>query len=646
MRIPIPRQEMQISQDETNFWKAEIKASLKRQKDEFITRTGYELNVRYFEALQCAEGAKINQMAIVDEFSPAIASIVRTTYYQNPTTITEALHPDAEKPIQPSILYTLQNPDFKPFSVAELINASVKYGMKKAGMKEEMQLADFDLLTAGFTAVEMNHASTTDAEEAAPMDKDTKEPENPIVDGILGAAKSAYGAVKNALGGSKSNEEVEESVVQEAPQERVDHVDSTYCKRWNPLEVIFDSRATVFKESRFVGKIIKKSVAEFNTMYPKFKGKIGASDMSQTMTYSSHKDPDNKKSVTLYEIEIKKKGPRNCILVVCDGIPEAVDYYEKPIVSNNFSIKYSSIDKYGKIYPMPRATKARKPQDDINHYMTIQFEHVDRAMRKIGVFMQGLSPSGQAAVKSADVYAVVEKIVPGPVFEAAPAPSVVPENKEIVSVMRDSINKELGTNELAKTGQSENDLLGQDELQSEAFQTNVAAVQDALQDLADDLLDELKDIIMQLWDGEDFFKVTGIQGGEQWYTPEMGPLADILVGDCLVKSEIATAARPNPMKDRRDSIQLAQFLTSGDIQAYLMARGKMSTLSPIDNVVKSFGQNPEMVYTDLPEPPVMPGMAPGVPGMPPQQMGGPKTIPVQPGPPNDIPEEAANGSSL
>jgi hypothetical protein len=297
---------------------------------------------------------------------------------------------------------------------------------------------------------------------------------------------------------------------------------------------------------------------------------------------------------------------------------------------------------------MARATKARKPQDDINHYMTIQFEHVDRAMRKIGVYMQGLSPSGQSAMKSADVYAQVEKLIPGPVFEAVPAPQVVPENKEIVSMMRESINKGIGTNELAKNGQSNNDLLGQDQLQSQSFQINIASVQDALQDLADELLDELKDIQMQLWDGQDYFKVTGIRGGEQWYKPEMGPLADVLIGDVLVKSDITTAARPDPSKDLRNSVELAKFLTSPDIQTYLQMRGKVSTLAPIDAVVKAFGQNPEMIYEDMKQSPMPQDMSQPMPGegLPPQEdMGGPETIPVQPGASNQE-MEALNGSTL
>jgi hypothetical protein len=631
MRIPIPTQQLEMSPDEVRYWKGRIKASIKRRKEEFIQRIGYDTLVRYFEGLQCAELAKFDQMAVVDEFSPAIASIIRTTYYQNPSFVAEPLHPDAEKMIQPPLLYLIQNPDFQPFTITELFTPALKHAMRKAGMKEEMQLADFDLLVAGFTCVEVNHTKAQQTEAPAP-EADVAPKDNNIIDSVVGGIRSTFENIKSKLS-SKTEQEVDDEVAQYTPSDRTDSTDATYIKRWNPLEILFDDRATVWKESGWAGKEIKKTLAEFNRDYPKFKGRIQpGSDLVSDMAYSSHmKDPENKKSVTLYEIEIKKQGPRNCVLVLCNGIDEAIDYYERPIVSNNFSIKYQSIDKYGKIYPMSRARKAKKPQDDINHYMTIQFEHVDRAMRKIAAFYGGLTEGGKTAMNSSDPYAIVEKSIPGPVFEAMPAPSVVPENKEIVLVMRDAINKAFGTNELAKTGESENDLLGQDQLQAQSFEVNVSAVQDALQDLADELLDGLKDIIMQLWDGEDYFKISGLKGGDQWYTPEMGPLADLLIGDWQLKTDIVSAMRPNPAKDTQNNIALAEFLTKPEIQAYMQARGKMTTMAPIDNVVKSFNQNPELIYEDIKDPLMMaPGPGQPMPGEMPQEGQKPIPVPQQP----------------
>ena len=627
-QLELPRTDLPISQDEVRFWKAEIQASLKRQKNEFIARTGYEALIEYFESVQLTNAATLEQMAIMDEFSPAIASRVGTAYYQNPTINVNAKNPTAEEFVRPGFMYLLQHPEFKPFKVTDLFNASLRYGMDKVKMKDEMQLGAFDLIVAGFTAVEMNHLTqkqVADGEEQA--------------NGLLDKAKQfASGFIDKVTGKSDVDAEAQAT-------EGVDRVndifsDKTYCKRWNPLEVLFDPRAQVFGESRFIAKIIKMSVADFNKQYPKWKGKFTefSSGELTDMPYNQQKEWDKKKSVVLYELEIKRESNRNHILVLADGMPEAVDSYEKGIITNGFSIKYRSLDKYGKIYPVSRARKAKKPQDDINHYLTTVFEHVDRAQRKIAYFEEGLTEQGKTSMRSADVYALVPKTIPGAVFEAAPAPSVVPENKEVIQLMTESINKHIGTSELQKSGKSDNDLATQDMLENQAFQSNQGMLQDTLGDLAKDLLDTLKDIQMQVWDGDDYFKVTGIAGGDAWYTPEMGPLSELLVGDVLIDVDIVSAQKPNPMKGREDALALANWITSPPIQEYLMIRGKKTNLSPIENTIKAFGQNPDVMIENLnPEPiPSAPGM-PGMPGTIPVPMS-PASPPPAAGP---VPAQAA-----
>lgn len=601
----LPVQPVTMDKDTLNFWKGEVRASLQRQKKEFIDRINYQELVRYFEALQFP-GSK-SLLAIVDEFSPAILSVITSVYYQNPTVQVEAANPDADKLITPPMMYMIQHPEFKPFNLTDLMKGALTYGMVKSGMKEEMQVGCFDLLLAGYAAIEMNHTSTADEAPEQDASFPSEDMGNNLMQKMVDGAKGLL----NTVLGSKTKDEAEEDVMADTQANlRTDFTDKTYCKRYNPLDVLFDPRADVFKESRWVGKRIRMTVAEFNTKYPKLKGKVLASSTENyTLEYSAHNSIENKKCVTLYEIEIKKKGPRNCVLVMHPALDEPIDYYERAIVTNNFALKYGCIDKYGKIYPMSRGRKAKGPQDDINHYMTIQFEHVDRAQRKIAVFYDGLTESGKTAQRSSDVYAIVEKTTPQPVYESMPAPSVVPENKEIVVVMKDSINKSVGTTELAKGGKSQNDTLGQDQLENQSFQVNVNSVQDALQDLADQLVDELKDIQQQVWDGEDYFKVTGIQGGDAWYTPEMGPLADVLVGDYQVRCNISSSARPNPMKDRKDLMEVTQFVTSPLITQFAMMHGKRPSMEPLNNLIKQYNLNPEMVFEPL-EPLVPQGMQP------------------------------------
>lgn len=578
-----------------SYWKKEVTASIERQRIEFIERVKFNLLIEYLEGLQGKD-----TWTIVDEFSPAIISVVSSVYYQNPTVTTEAGNPEADGMVQPSLMYLLQHPDFRPFKLTDLLRGSLTYGMKKSGMKLEMQISCFDLMLAGYACVEMN---VTTADEAVPTvdgkpQSDVRQ--NPIMDAIGDGVQSLIGMVTGKSPESKSEDEVATDVVSTTQKDiRTDSTDQTYCKRWNPLDILFDPRAQVFNESRWIGKKIRMSLAEFNAKYPKFKGQVPVGDKNLgDMSYSQHEREENRKCVVLYEIEIKKKGPRNCILVMHPSLNESLDYYERPIISNDFAVKYGCIDKYGKIYPMSRGKKAKRSQDDINHYMTIQFEHVDRAQRKVAVYVDGLTESGKAAQRSSDVYAIVDKKTPQAVYEVMPAPSVVPENKEIVAKSIDTLNKQIGTTELAKSGESQNDTLGQDELQTQAFQVNVNAVQDALGDLAQELLDELKDIVLQTWDGQDYFKVTGIRGGDAWYTPEMGPLADLLIGDYGVNVNIASAARPNPLKDRQDFMTYAQIVTSPPMIQFALMHHKQPSMEVLNSLAKKFDQNPDMIYED------------------------------------------------
>lgn len=609
-REPTSHERLEIDPAEVKYWKSKIDAAKKRQKIEFRERVGYEANIRYFEGMQIMDGMNIKQMAIVDEFSPAIISILTTTYNQNPDVTCKPLRPESDGMVQPQMLYMLQHPEFVPFRLTDLMQGAIKYGMEKVGMKEQMQLADFDLLTAGFTCVEMNHLSEEATQEQPPTGTATPQ-ENNNPESLTERIGSAIGGVVDSVKRMLTGEEAEEKIASEVQDEKVDFTDATYCKRWNPLDILFDDEAVVFTDSIFIAKIVRMSVAKFNERYPKLKGKISAtSEATRTIPYATYDDMEKKKAVTLYQLEIKKKSGKNCVLVLADGISEEVDYYEDPVITNGFKIKYVALDKYGKIYPMPRATKARKPQDDINHYMTIQFEHIDRAMRKIAVNMSGLTEAGKDAQRSSDVYAIVEKVGPQPVYEAMPAPSVVPENREVVAVMKDSLNKAFQTSELSKSGRSDNEFATQDVIEQKTGEQNSAAVTDTLQDLADDLLDTLKDIIMQLWDGEDYFQITGIVGGDQWYSPEMGPLADILVGDFMITADITTAAKPNPMKDRQDSLEYAGFMTSPQTMQFAMMHGKRPAMNVLNNVVKQFNQNPDTAFEDIQAPPQLPGATP------------------------------------
>lgn len=598
-------QPLKISKEEVAYWKKEIEAGQKRKKEEFDEVIGYENLVRYFEGFHNKIGTKIDEIAVLDEFSTALVSVINGTYYQNPTVSVSPTRPEAEAPVQPDLMFMIKNPNFKPFSRAELMKASIDYAVKKCGLKLEAQMALFDLLVAGFCVIECNHRSVPYEQDQTDMvDRD---PLETIVDGAKALGEKMVEMFGQAKDGALSDAEIEEQVAKETSSFSDKFQDQTYFKRWDPNEIIFDPRARVFKESRFLTKLVKMSLADFKVYYPKFKDQVPSQFVSETGTAGTKRKQEHKKEVTVAETEIKQKDGSVNVLCTTRGINEALDYRPRAVVTNDFTMKYGCIDKYGKVYPVSRAKKAKKPQDDLNHYVTIQMEHADRSPRKVAVYMEGLSAAGKATQMNSDVYANVEKITPQPVYEAMPQQPVSIDNEKLQLAMKDSVNKHFGTSENAKAGgKSDNEFATQDELESIAFQASTSQVQDSLGDVLREVLDTLKDIIMQFWDGEDYFKVTGIVGGDQWYTPEMGPLADLLLGDYDIEIDISSAARQNPAVERANNVKLMDVLINPATQGFLASKGVSLSLQPIKNVIKSFGNNPEMVFEPLPLPPMMP----------------------------------------
>lgn len=614
---PTPPQPLQISKEEVAYWLNELQSAVRRKKDEFDDVIEYDTLVRYFEGFQVKIGTKLDTVAILDEFATAIVAVIAGTYYQNPDVTVKAAHPDAEKPIQVSMMYLLQHPEFQPFSQSDLLTGAMHYAVRKYGLKLEAQMGLFDLLVAGFCAIECNHRSVAPDQSREDMLNQT--PMEALTGGIQSVVNKAV-EMFGGKDGSMSNDEVEEKVSSETSDHTDMFQDQTYFKRWSPNEILFDPRARTFKESRFIAKIVKMSLADFKINYPKFKDSIPAEFITTDETGVKRRD-ENKKSVSVFEMEIKQKDGSVNVLCITKGISEALDYHPRAVITDDFTIKYGSIDKYGKIYPVSRAKKAKKPQDDLNHYATLQFEHADRAQRKIAYFSGGLSEAGKTAQASGDVYALVEKTVPTTIYEAMPQPQVSPDNEKLQLAMKDSINKHVGTSEVNKAGgKSDNQFATQDQLENVAFQASTSQVQDALSDVLREVLNTCKDIIMQFWDGKNYFQVTGLPGGDAWYDPSMGPLADLLLGDFTVELDITSAQRQNPAQQRQDNVALLKILMASETQMFLQSHGYKLNLTPLKNVIKAFGQNADIIFDKLPP---MPPVAPPASG------NGPIPIPVQ-----------------
>ena len=622
---PIP-----CSIEEVKFWFSELDASESRLKGEFLTRLQYPTLIKYYEGIQDGK-VGVDKLAIIDELSPGVNAVIKTAYYQNPSVSVKAANPTADGMVTPSLIYLMQNPDFQPFSLTALMDGAIKYGMDKGGAKEAMQLGCFDVLTAGFVVIEVNiesqavyanrPAQMTQEAEADPLAEAAQTQQQP-----QGFLPKAIGAVKSLFGiEPKTPDEVDEKLSAEQSYECVGTKDDTYWKRWRPDHILFDARAENFSESRFISKVSRKSHGEFKLMFPDFANRPIPSETMSDLSYAGTKADKDRKAVTIYELQIKKYDQETGetyiqVLKLVRGIPEAVESKRLIFNTNGFTLKYKSLDKYGKLYPISRVKKAKKSQDDLNNLATIQMEHATRALRKVAYDKNAFDADGMAQLNKGDVFGLVPKNRPTAAFEQIPQSPAIQDNPLLQEALRDSINKQIGTNELAKSGDSKNDLLGQDQLQNEAFQTQVSQVQDVLGDIAEECVDCQKDIIQQLWDDEKFFKVTGIKGASAWYDPAMGPISDLAIGDYQIEVDIVSAMKPNPMKGRSDAVQFAQWLVSQEVQMYLMARGKTTNIKPIENVIKQFDFDPDSILEELPAPPQ------------PQETGGeagaPQNIPV------------------
>lgn len=579
-------QEIKISQEEVNYWKGEIEASRRFRKEEFIERIGYEKLIEYYEGFQRSDfQPSIEQMAIINEIYPAAESILTNTYYKNPSIIAKAKRPEADGLLQYPITFSQVQ---QPIELTDIMKSCLQHAADTQDLKTEAQLALFDFLFAGFACIEANHISTSQNDQYS----DANDPN--FIQSMLSKVSGALNA--------------EDKVTSEqSEQGKDDRFDESYFMWWSPLDILFDYRAKTFKRSRYICKEKDYTIAEFKRDFPEFADKVPSTD-AKPLKYAGHKSKTNTETVRVVETQIKKKDGLY-ILKTCDGIPEALKYCKSHIITNGFTVKYGCIDKYGKIYPISRVKLAKKPQDELNHYTTIQMEHADRSQKKVAVFVDGLNEKGRQAVLSSDPYAVVEKTVPGAVFESMPVGGVAPENKDLQLLNTENINKVIGTSELAKSGKSDSQFATQDAIKNQAFSDNTNAIEDALGDLIRQVLDCMKDIIMQFWDGEMFFKVTGKQGMELWYTPEMGKLPDILLGDYIIDIDITSARRPNPMQDRNEMAELISVLMKPEINMILQANGKRVSQNMVDELIKSFNKNPRTVLEDFqPQQPATPPM--------------------------------------
>ena len=349
------------------------------------------------------------------------------------------------------------------------------------------------------------------------------------------------------------------------------------------------------------------SKAEFDAKYPAFKDKVG---ISGDMTYSRHKHHIHAKKVLLYEFQIKKRENVYTNLVIAPNYYDSeIDMWERPYITNGFNMKIGTLHKYGKLYPIAMAQINKKMQDEMNHYIRFMMEVAERNIPKYMIDKNKVKADGEAALRSTNVNDLVD-------VDGNPLNAVIPllptnlsiENKELMLLFKEQNQKGWSVPSTRLGEDRQVKFATELAVQEAGFQSKQIDIQEGLRLLNVEILETLKDIIVNFWDGEYFFKITGGEKPE-WYIPQkdpitgivLNPLTDILTGDYHIKVDIQKSLRPNIERVRNELILLLRELLSPNMNQTLLLQKKQISMDFIDKIIRKFDLAPETVFEDIDE---------------------------------------------
>ena len=554
-----------LTKAEAKYWLEEIESCEEKKKALLMGRNAYPELIKYYEGEQFTKDSK-KILAIQNEYFPNFNTHRSEVLFQNPDIVCDATKPQAD--------------DSMP-----IMKGALNFAFDKLDILNENKLAFFDMYFAGYSGVEINHVA--------------EKKERP---------KGFIESVKSKL----RPDDVEKKLASEAPgEEELYGQSKSYCKRWNPLEYGFDFRANRTKEIKYVYKIIRKSYAEFVAQYPDYDGKVKAD--GGAIPYSKHKDDDHRKTVVYYELQVRKENNIYENYVLAPSYPEEeIDFWVRPYITNGFNIKIEVLDDYGVLPPISRAKIAKGNQDDINNYVTHKMEVAERNVPKRGYNKNKvLETEGVVALNSPKVNEAVPcNGGPESVWEI-PMTQVSRDNNEMLGILDRTKEKLWGVSQARLQGKSDAQFMGELEIQEAGFQGKRIDLQDGLRRSIRAQLDTLKDIIVQFWDDEYFFKITG-GAKPEWYQPVvvpnpatgepmvMNPLTDILTLDYDIDIDIVSASRPNKERQKKETIEYLTWLFQY-VVPIAPTYNKMINFDTIAKTAKDFGMNPESLWTDLSE---------------------------------------------
>jgi hypothetical protein len=586
--------------EEVKFWIEEAKSCQERNDREMKDKNYYPLLIKYYEGQMYPDDAarqrsNLRKLTFINEYFPNVNALISEIMYQNPEILTEANKPEAE--------------DGLP-----LMKSALTYAFDKLDALTENRIALFDMIMAGFCAVEVNHINNPETQAQPPTGE--QEPKN-----IIGQVGDFF---KKALG----KEEMEEEIQKTMPLREIAYStpDETYLRRWEPLHILLDYRADRIKDMRYIIKKIYMSNAEFAARFPEFKDKVKS---GAPLPFAMHTEDKHTKSTMLYEFQVKQQGNKYVnFLLSPNYLLGEIDYWERPYVTNGFNIKIGVLHEYGKLYPISIAMINKAIQDDINNYATFMMETAERNIPKIGYNMKTVKEDGIRALQSPKINDLVPVDgQPQAHIQPIQPTGVSAENKELLAIFNTTKEK-LWAVSTERLGQQSNaKFMGQLEIQEAGFMARQSDIQEGLRKLIRAELDCLKDIIVQFWDQPMWFKITG-GNTPSWYTPQMvtnpmtgeqivaNPLTDILMGDYEVDVDISSSLKPNKERKKQEDIKFLELLVSPNMQQYIMSTGNALDIEALKRAMKEWGWNPETYIKQLPPP--MPIVGPdGQPMLPP-----------------------------
>jgi len=585
-----------LSTAEVQFWLSEAGSCLDRQRIELIQRNNYPFLINYYEGVEKVDArhphvAAHQQMAIINEYFPSTNSLISEIMFQNPDILIEATKPQSE-------------------DNAPLMKSALTYLFDKGDGLVENRVALFDMLYAGYCAVEVDMIN--ERKPKADADLSVEEEPKGIIDKVVSGVKGALGL--------DTPEEAEKAFAKLSPpvESNFSTVQGTYIRRYDPLDVPLDWRAERVKDRRYNLKRVWLSKAEFDVRYPKFKERVGATE--EKFEYSKHGLEMHNRKILLYEFQVRMKGDKYVTIVLSPQVNTSeLDYFERPYVTNGFNVKIGTLHKYGKLYPRSFSQVNKTMQDELNGYVRHLMEVAERNIPKYVTDKNKVKTDAKDALMSKRVNDLVEVDgnTSGAVTPLQPTTTAY-ENKELLAIFQDQKNKLWSVSESRISGKSQAQFATDMNIQEAGFAARNIDIQEGLRMLIQQELDTGKDLIATFWDDAIFLKVTGSEK-MKWYEPVMAqdpnnpgqeivtnPLTEMLTGDFEVKIDIASSSRPNREQQLQRMFLFMQQLVA--TRQMLIDQGKDINIDEIKRVSKEFGWNPDKLFVDH-----QPAMVPSVP---------------------------------